>query len=65
MYINDYTSLGVGDHIGIFDNNGDYKRVYKTNICAIARIYRYMTLLLGIDTFVVVNGDSLYLLIEE
>ena len=38
---------GLNSTIGIFDKNGDYKRVYKTNICAIARIYRYMTLLLG------------------
>ena len=38
---------GLNSTIGIFDKNGEYKRVYKTNICAIARIYRYMTLLLG------------------
>ena len=38
---------GLNSTIGIFNKNGDYKRVYKTNICAIARIYRYMTLLLG------------------
>ena len=38
---------GLNSTIGIFDKNGDYKRTYKTNICAIARIYRYMTLLLG------------------
>ena len=38
---------GLNSTIGIFDKNGNYRRVYKTNICAIARIYRYMTLLLG------------------
>ena len=38
---------GLNSTIGIFNEKGEYKRVYKTNICAIARIYRYMTLLLG------------------
>ena len=38
---------GLNSTIGIFDKNGNYRRVYKTNICAIARIYRYITLLLG------------------
>ena len=38
---------GLNSTIGIFNKKGEYKRVYKTNICAIARIYRYMTLLLG------------------
>ena len=38
---------GLNSTIGIFNEKAEYKRVYKTNICAIARIYRYMTLLLG------------------
>ena len=38
---------GLNSTIGIFDKSGNYRRVYKTNFCAIARIYRYMTLLLG------------------
>ena len=39
---------GLNSTIGMFDKKGNYKRVYKTNLCAIARIYRYMTLLLGL-----------------
>lgn len=42
---------GIGDGlnatIGIFDETGAYERVYQTNECNIGRIYRYMTLLLG------------------
>ncbi len=38
---------GLNSTIGIFDEKGNYKRVYQTNLCAIARIYRYMTLILG------------------
>ncbi len=42
---------GMGDNLnataGIFDKKGKYQRLYKTNNCGIARIYRYMTLLLG------------------
>ena len=38
---------GLNSTIGVFDKKGNYKRFYKTNMCAIARIYRYMTLLLG------------------
>lgn len=46
-----FTVDGVGDGlnatIGIYDKNGHYTRVYETNQCNIGRIYRYMTLLLG------------------
>ena len=38
---------GVNATIGIFDKEGKYGSVYNTNQCNIARIYRYMTLLLG------------------
>lgn len=38
---------GLNATIGIFDENGNYERVFETNNCNIARIYRYMTLLLG------------------
>ncbi len=38
---------GLNASIGIFDAEGRYRRVYATNTCNIARIYRYMTLLLG------------------
>jgi len=38
---------GLNATIGLFNSNGTYKRIYKTNQCNIARIYRYTTLLLG------------------
>lgn len=38
---------GLNATIGIFDSQGKYERVYQTDQCNIARIYRYMTLLLG------------------
>ncbi|MGH2278599.1 carbamoyltransferase C-terminal domain-containing protein [Aliarcobacter sp. ERUVET-7] len=38
---------GLNATIGIFDEKGHYTRVFETNQCYIARIYRYMTLLLG------------------
>ncbi len=38
---------GMNATVGIFNSDGSYKRYYKTDKCAIARIYRYMTLLLG------------------
>jgi carbamoyltransferase len=42
---------GLGDNlnatIGVFDEAGDYKRKYESNEANIGRIYRYMTLLLG------------------
>jgi carbamoyltransferase len=38
---------GLNATIGIFDENGCYERVYETTQCNIGRIYRYMTLLLG------------------
>jgi carbamoyltransferase len=38
---------GLNATIGIFDENGNYKRVYETSECNIGRIYRYMTLVLG------------------
>ena len=38
---------GLNATIGIFDENGSYERLYETNECNIARIYRYMTLYLG------------------
>jgi len=42
---------GMGDGLnataGIFDEKGSYKKFYQTDDCGIARIYRYMTLLLG------------------
>jgi len=34
--------------IGKFDKQGIYKRLHEGNTCHIARIYRYMTLLLGL-----------------
>ncbi len=46
-----FTVDGYGDGlnatIGIFDENGNYERVYETIECNIARIYRYITLVLG------------------
>ena len=38
---------GMNATIGTFDESGLYKRHYQTDKCAIGRIYRYMTLLLG------------------
>ena len=38
---------GLNATIGIFNENGKYERVYETSECNIGRIYRYMTLLLG------------------
>ena len=38
---------GLNATIGIFDETGKYTRVFETNSCNIARIYRYMTLFLG------------------
>ncbi|MEA2099735.1 MAG: carbamoyltransferase C-terminal domain-containing protein [Campylobacterota bacterium] len=38
---------GLNATINIFDENGKYKRIFETNSCDIARIYRYTTLLLG------------------
>ena len=38
---------GLNATIGIFDENGGYKRHYQTSECNIGRIYRYMTLMLG------------------
>ena len=38
---------GVNATINTFDKNRLFKRHFSTNKCAIARIYRYMTLLLG------------------
>ncbi len=38
---------GMNATINTFDENGKFKRHYHTDQCAIARIYRYMTLLLG------------------
>jgi carbamoyltransferase len=37
----------VNATIGIFDERGSYKRVHATDQCNIGRVYRYMTLLLG------------------
>jgi carbamoyltransferase len=46
-----FTIDGWGDGknatIGIFDEQGKYQEHYSTDQCAIGRIYRYMTLLLG------------------
>jgi carbamoyltransferase len=46
-----FTIDGYGDGlnatIGIYDRTGYYKRIYETGECNIGRIYRYMTLLLG------------------
>lgn len=46
-----FTVDALGDNINAtistFDENGNWKRHYATNDCGIARIYRYMTLLLG------------------
>jgi carbamoyltransferase len=46
-----FTIDGMGDGlnatIGIYDENGKYKRVYETSEANIGRIYRYMTLNLG------------------
>ena len=38
---------GLNATIGIFDASGKYTRHYETSECNIGRIYRYMTLLLG------------------
>ncbi len=38
---------GLNATIGIFDEKGRYTRVFQTNQSFIARVYRYMTLLLG------------------
>lgn len=38
---------GLNATIGIFDEKGKYSRVFQTNQAFVARIYRYMTLLLG------------------
>ena len=38
---------GLNATIGKFDKNGTYVRLYHTDQCFIGRIYRYMTLLLG------------------
>ena len=38
---------GVNATINTFDKNRLFKRHFSTNKCSIARIYRYMTLLLG------------------
>ncbi len=38
---------GLNATIGTFDQNGFYNRHYETSECNIGRIYRYMTLLLG------------------
>ena len=46
-----FTVDAIGDNINAtistFDKKGKWKRHYATNECGIARIYRYMTLLLG------------------
>jgi carbamoyltransferase len=46
-----FTIDGWGDGknatIGVFDEKGSYQEHYSTDQCAIGRIYRYMTLLLG------------------
>ena len=46
-----FTADGLGDNINAtistFDKNGSWKRHYATDECGIARIYRYITLLLG------------------
>jgi carbamoyltransferase len=46
-----FTADGWGDGknatVGIFDENGKYKMEYINTECNIARVYRYMTLLLG------------------
>lgn len=46
-----FTIDGMGDGlnatIGIFDERGKYKRVYAANDANIGRVYRYMTLMLG------------------
>ena len=38
---------GVNATVGIFDKNGKYKRVFNTQNCNLGRLYRYMTLVLG------------------
>ena len=46
-----FTIDGMGDGlnatIGIYCENGNYKRIYETSECNIGRIYRYITLVLG------------------
>ena len=46
-----FTIDGIGDGLnatlGIYDENGKYERVFETDQANIGRIYRYMTLLLG------------------
>ncbi|MBI96847.1 carbamoyl transferase [bacterium] len=45
------TADGMGDGlnatIGIFNEFGEYERLYETDQCFIARFYRYVTLILG------------------
>ena len=47
-----FTADGIGDNfnatISTFDENGKWKQHYATDECGIARIYRYITLLLGL-----------------
>lgn len=38
---------GLNATIGIFDEKGNYTRLYQTSECNIGRIYRYLTLILG------------------
>jgi len=38
---------GLNATIGMFNETGEYQRLFETDQCAIGRIYRYMTLLLG------------------
>jgi len=38
---------GMNATIGVFDECGHYQRYYETDQCNIGRIYRYMTLVLG------------------
>lgn len=38
---------GLNATIGIFDESGHYRRMYETAECNIGRIYRYLTLVLG------------------
>lgn len=43
----DASGDGHNATIGVFDESGNYERLFGTNQCFIARFYRYMTLLLG------------------
>lgn len=38
---------GMNATVGIFNEEGQYERLYSTDQCSIARFYRYMTLVLG------------------